>query len=1617
MANTRIELIISSSTKYGSVDLFQNEPIQLQYQIADIKNIDQKKASYSKSFTIPGTKNNNDLFTNIFQINSDGSFDPRLKARATLFVDTIPVIEGSLQLTNCKVREREVVEYTITVFSDTQDLIGTIGSNYIEDLDWSDLDHNFQNDDVIKNSWTADTKYFYPLIDYGYDWDIKYLKGVGVGQTSFYPATNVKYIIDKIITGAGYTYSSTFLNTDTFKNLWIPFNGSPNKLLTDDFVSARQFKAQLSSTFVTGHSITIASNGVYKIPIYLTPTAQYYDGTVNRSYVVPYDNDSTNGNFDNKNNYLTTTYRYTSDTISSQDFTVELDCQISAGLPSGINFVDASVTFTWFRSSHSTTLGVIDKTYSVQLNQRQVLKDTFSCLPNIGYVYEGPLQIGEEIWCQISVIINTNKIILFLPAVGTTITGSIAIYGDNSRFFNKFNNYIAPNSLVDYSLLLPKKIKQIDFLKSISTMFNLYIDTDKNNSNKLLIEPRDTYFAQGSTLDWTDKLDISKGFEEQFLSELQEKKIKFSYKDDKDYLNEFYLNSTNAIYGEYIKDLQNEFTDGEKDISLIFSPTPLTYIDETDKSEFIVPKIGKKDKDNFVSTESNIRILQSNNSRLIDLNIYKWNYSILGTLESQTKYPYLGHLDHPITGNTDINFGSVDFLYYTLSSITENNLINTYWKKYLTDISDKNGKLITAYFKLSPTDINNLDFRNKIFIDRFTQDDGSYFIINKIEYDPTINGVYKVELLKLNNITIPSVINKTLKNIPLPYIYDSGIKKGNSISYSPRSIIIGNNSSLSNDSIGSLLLSDNSVINGKNNAIFGGNSNVIGYNIISGNTERFISGTTILGLSNYTATSSDTLYINNLYLAYSSSTINGIPFSAFTAATNIGAGFTGWTSSTGNNSIKLNNSTNLASGQFSLVGGFRNSAISEYSSILGGTRNIINTYGYNSFIGGGQLNRVDSNNSFIGSGLQNSALTPYSVIGGGKKNRVSVYGYYSSILGGSANTIITQYGFIGGGFRNSISGNQSSILGGRGNNLTGSSSNILGGRDNSITNSYSSIIGGKSNNVTNRYSVVVGGNSNNVTGYRSTIAGGLTNTNTGANSILGGGENNNITNDDVFLGGGNGNLASNFGVFLGGGSLNTASGNRAALVGGYSNTASGSRSFIGGGKLNTASGAYSVVVGGTQNSGLGIYSFIGGGKSNTASGVYATVVGGNGNRASGLYSFIGGGKLNNVLSINSVIVGGRENRVNTGTKIFVGGGMNNFAQGSSSVIGGGYFNTAIGSYSVVMGGRGNRSANNYSFIGGGTGNTALGIDAIIVGGRNNSIPSGSFNIIVGGRSNLVTSVGSFIGGGTGNTGINNYNVVVGGFRNSSSSPGGVIGGGYNNFIGIVNQATIAGGRSNRILTPYGTIGGGRRNTVSGTSNISTIVGGQDHSAISPYSFIGGGRSNFSDGESSFMGSGLSNIIYGDHANILNGVVNRADALYGTVLNGYDNKVGSNATASSILAGTGNTLSGISSAIIGGSDILSTLTNRAIAFGYAVVTGNTTTLTGHTSGVATLSAGAITIPSNIVTANSMIFALAQDNSTTGALRISARTAGTSFTITSSNVGDTGKVAWWIIEPAN
>jgi hypothetical protein len=125
------------------------------------------------------------------------------------------------------------------------------------------------------------------------------------------------------------------------------------------------------------------------------------------------------------------------------------------------------------------------------------------------------------------------------------------------------------------------------------------------------------------------------------------------------------------------------------------------------------------------------------------------------------------------------------------------------------------------------------------------------------------------------------------------------------------------------------------------------------------------------------------------------------------------------------------------------------------------------------------------------------------------------------------------------------------------------------------------------------------------------------------------------------------------------------------------------------------------------------------------------------------------------------------------------------------------------------------------------------------------------------------------------------------------------------------------------------------------------------------------------------------------------------------------RIGANSTAES------GSNAGSDFQITAGNDAGSTL---SIPFLITRSTGKLTLGSGATAltrikhGSATLIAGSVVVSDANVTASSLIYVTGNsDGGTPGWLRVSARSAGASFTITSSSGSDTSTVAWVMIEP--
>lgn len=109
------------------------------------------------------------------------------------------------------------------------------------------------------------------------------------------------------------------------------------------------------------------------------------------------------------------------------------------------------------------------------------------------------------------------------------------------------------------------------------------------------------------------------------------------------------------------------------------------------------------------------------------------------------QYPFVGHINSPNQPSFDLNFDTPKETYY--SSTTNDfrhNLYTDYWTNTVDDTTDKDSKLVNAYFKLNSVDISNIQLNDIVYID------GTYYQINAIkDYQPDNNSLTEVELLKL----------------------------------------------------------------------------------------------------------------------------------------------------------------------------------------------------------------------------------------------------------------------------------------------------------------------------------------------------------------------------------------------------------------------------------------------------------------------------------------------------------------------------------------------------------------------------------------------------------------------------------------------------------------------------------------------------------------------------------------------------------------------------------------------------------------------------------------------------------------------------------------------------
>ena len=720
VAITSVSIIQAASTPSGAIqvledgqvicDLYEDEDLPLTLSVDDFKNVAEKVQSYSKAFNLPSTKRNNKIFNAIFEVTRENDgliFNPYKKTKCVLKQDGFILFEGYLRMLDVTDKEGEI-SYNVNLYSEVIALADTLKDRTFRDLDFLELNHNY-NDTQIKNSWndsgtgitylntsTSGFRDAYSTVKYPFvDWNHKFtLSGSVISFTSianiYRPFISIKYLVDRIFEATPFTYESSFFNTTDFKKLFMDFNWGSDYIPTSSNL-----------------------NGFYGASLNLTTPV--FAGTTFSPLIIQSNQtsifDPAPADYSFTTNILTNTVNNTTYGIN-YTFTVK-----------NTDSVDRIVELQWLSA------GVVFD-YSTPI----------TLIPNQTYIFTGginipPLAVAETLQPQFKassagVIEQLNYNVTWVQSVYT--------------FSDMLNT-------------LRGELGQWDFLKGLITMFNLVTLVDEDNPNNILIEPYSDVFIPtattlnpltGTTLanrgiehDWTDKIDVSE-MKLTPLTDLNKKTIFKFVEDDDDYSFNQYKNQVGGhLYGSKKYNAGNEFNilDGKEEV--IAEPFAATVVKPlmSEYPDIITPAIYAMNGDVEEGFENSPRIMFNNGIKSTGASYYIPAQNGVTSI-NETNYLQFSHIKDggtSISNYRDFHFGECQLL--GNQATTVNNLFNLYWLPYYSELYNPNTRTMTLKVNLSPADINTFKFNDRVFIKN------RVFRVNKIDYKP--NDLATVEFI------------------------------------------------------------------------------------------------------------------------------------------------------------------------------------------------------------------------------------------------------------------------------------------------------------------------------------------------------------------------------------------------------------------------------------------------------------------------------------------------------------------------------------------------------------------------------------------------------------------------------------------------------------------------------------------------------------------------------------------------------------------------------------------------------------------------------------------------------------------------------------------------------
>lgn len=208
-------------------DLNKSEPIQYNFQVNTIGDIESRQASFTNTISLPKTPRNIQIMKGLGLV-GDTSRMPYQKIKADLFEFSVPIMtNGWAVISNTD------SAYNLNIYTGIIDLFKAIENKTIgSDLDLSEVSHN---KDLNTVGESVDNPLFkYIIADYNGKVHLKKDNITYINIDYLVPSISCQYLIDKIQETFGFEFEGNVFQSDEYLNWWMSYPKPAIEVVEED---------------------------------------------------------------------------------------------------------------------------------------------------------------------------------------------------------------------------------------------------------------------------------------------------------------------------------------------------------------------------------------------------------------------------------------------------------------------------------------------------------------------------------------------------------------------------------------------------------------------------------------------------------------------------------------------------------------------------------------------------------------------------------------------------------------------------------------------------------------------------------------------------------------------------------------------------------------------------------------------------------------------------------------------------------------------------------------------------------------------------------------------------------------------------------------------------------------------------------------------------------------------------------------------------------------------------------------------------------------------------------------------------------------------------------------